>query len=322
MKKFLGILLAAMLIFSFGCRGEGTETAVRVVVPDGAPALSIANIMKEKSVGDRETEVTIGVGQTDVVVGRVKSGEADLAIMPTNAAVALAKQGIGIELVTVNSDGLLYLMGKDSGVTEMSDLAGKVVKVIGEGQIPDLVFQYILKQNGLEVVKSDTAQAGKVALSYVTLGTEIVGGMKAGKVELGLLPEPVATNSIKAAGTAQIFDIQAEWKRAAETENGYPMSCLVVQKKFLEDEANVAYLKAFVEKMEENLTYVAQNTVEVVETMKGYESAAITALTAESVGRMNMTVVRADAAKTGVTAFCTKVGLPALVEGFFCSVLD
>ena len=56
--------------------------------------------------------------------------------------------------------------------------------------------------------------------------------------------------------------------------------------------------------------------------MKGYESAAITALTAESVQRMNMKVVRAADAQAGVTAFCAKVGLPAPAEGFFCSVLD
>ena len=319
MKKFLGILLAAMMIFAFGCGGNN---AVQVVVPDGAPAISIANIMKDRQVGDRQTEVTIGVGQTDTVVARVKSGEADIAIMPTNAAVALANQQIGIELVTVNSDGLLYLMGKDSDVREMSDLKGKVVKVIGEGQIPDLVFQYILKQNGLEVVRSDTKVEGKVALSYVEAGSAIVGGMKAGTVELGLLPEPVATNSLKAAGTTEIFDIQEEWKAAAGTDSGYPMSCLVVQKTFLESEENVAYLKAFVEKMEQNLTYVPENTAEVVETMKGYESAAITALTAESVQRMNMKVIRAADAEEMVKAFCTKVGLTAPADGFFCTALD
>ena len=35
-------------------------------------------------------------------------------------------------------------------ISSLADLRGKVVGVIGQGQVPDLTFRYLLRKNGVE----------------------------------------------------------------------------------------------------------------------------------------------------------------------------
>ena len=83
-----------------------------------------------------------------------------------------------------------------SGELTLDSLSGAVVGVIGKGQTPDLVFRYILEQNGMEYVVSDMAQPGKVAIRYYSAGSDVVMGIKAGQLTYGLFAEPLVTNAI------------------------------------------------------------------------------------------------------------------------------
>lgn len=163
---------------------------VRIFVPDGATALALAFFMNEpQTVGGAKLEITV-VSPTKIG-GIAASGSADIAVLPSNAAAKLYNASGKYKLLMTLTHGNLYVVGGDmSGV---SDLVGKRVGVIVRGQVPDLVLRYILKKKGIEYAFSDVAIEGKVALTYFENSGAVAQALKAGKVDFGLLAEPVAS---------------------------------------------------------------------------------------------------------------------------------
>ena len=90
MKKILIVLFCLVLIcataFAFvGCK-KGVESIV-IAVPDGGPALGMSYLMKEfpEEIEGVKVSYKIVDGSTGIKAA-VSSGEADVALMPTNMA--------------------------------------------------------------------------------------------------------------------------------------------------------------------------------------------------------------------------------------------
>ena len=83
-----------------------TADGVKVFAPDGAPAISLS-----KMIADGYEGAMFGVVAPEQIGGKVLSGEADIAIMPTNAAAKLYGAGAGIVMLGVTNFGSLYLIG-------------------------------------------------------------------------------------------------------------------------------------------------------------------------------------------------------------------
>ena len=90
MKKFLAALLCAISAFALlslsGCKNKA-ET-VNVYVVDGAPVLSVANILSEEELDGVKLNVKI-VPSADNLIAAMTNKEADIAVCPINLASAL-----------------------------------------------------------------------------------------------------------------------------------------------------------------------------------------------------------------------------------------
>ena len=119
--------------------------------------------------------------------------------MPVNAASKLykANKGDAYKMAAVITHGNLYIMTK--GETSAEELKGKVVGVIGQGNVPDLTLKVILKKEGIEYEASEKPVEGKVAFRYFADASELMPMLKQGKLSVGLLPEPAATKLTKIA---------------------------------------------------------------------------------------------------------------------------
>ena len=127
-------------------------------------------------------------------------------------------------------------------VEELEQLKGRVVYSIGQGNVPDLVFRYLLKEAGVNYrVGSKTPEDGLVSLAYVQEGSAIVAGLGAGTVNYGVISEPAATQALnKVADCTRMLDIQALYNKVTGSNNGYPQAALVIKKSFLRDYPNYA----------------------------------------------------------------------------------
>src|SRR5699024_5079058 len=89
-------------------------------------------------------------GAPDEIVGKIVSGDLDIAAVPTNVASTLYNktQG-GVKLAALNTMGVLYILEKGDSIQSVADLAGKTIYATGQGSTPEYALNLVLEKNGL-----------------------------------------------------------------------------------------------------------------------------------------------------------------------------
>ncbi len=87
----------------------------------------------------------------DQIVSKVVSGEVDAAAVPSNLASVLYNKTKGqVQLVGVNTLGVLYIVENGDTIKNIKDLNGETIYATGKGATPEFILNYILKKNGLD----------------------------------------------------------------------------------------------------------------------------------------------------------------------------
>lgn len=136
--------------------GTSVETtapeSISLYVPDGAPALSVAKIIAEGKIGETAVNVNLSTGED--VVAKAMNGEADVVVLPTNAAAKVYNAKKQYSMFSVNVYGVLYVVSTEN-ITKLSDLSGKLVYSIGLGNTPEYVFKKVLSVAGIGYVDAE-----------------------------------------------------------------------------------------------------------------------------------------------------------------------
>ena len=187
-------------------------------------------------------------------------------------------------------------------VEELEGLKGRVVYSIGRGNVPDLVFRYILKKAGVDYRFADTAKEGTVSLAYVSEGTEFIAGLTTGQMNYGVVSEPAATAALKKVESAErMLDIQELYANATGSENGYPQAALVVKKSFLA--AHSGYVADFLSAFKAGAKWAESEPVSALSAIKSKGSTAVAMLTAEIAKGCNLGFTSANSAKKQLLGF-------------------
>ena len=162
---------------------------VNVTVLSGTTGMGMAKLMSEKKAGNAALDYnfTVVSDPTQIAAGIV--GESiDIAAVPTNLASTLYKKTSGnVNVLALNTLGVLYVIEKGNTITDVASLKGKTVYVPGQGTNPEYILKYIIEKNGLKV-------GTDVKFDY-TYGSpdELSNAVVAGLVDIALLPEPKVT---------------------------------------------------------------------------------------------------------------------------------
>lgn len=152
---------------------------------------------------------------------------------PTNVAANLYNRGVPVVLMNVNVWGTLGMLGLEQKgpLAKMEDLAGRYVGVPWRGDMPDLVFRYLLGKAGLEVGRD-------VKVSYQSSPFETVQMYVAQRLDAAVLPEPMRTatrlQSMQFGQSPQELDLQQEWARLAGGEPLLPQAGVLCRRELLE----------------------------------------------------------------------------------------
>lgn len=142
------------LFYSSNCSGAFSGDTVKVVAPDGAPALAIAKYINDGESFGTGKQFTYKVVDSSRIGAAVQKGQGDIVIIPVNAASKLYKANSSdtYKLVSVVTHGNLYIMSTEK-IQTIKELKNKVVGVIGQGLVPDLTFKAVLskQQIGVEI---------------------------------------------------------------------------------------------------------------------------------------------------------------------------
>ena len=262
MKKFLSLFLGLLIAFTtfslVACDTPDSQSqTLKMYAPDGAPALSIAKFINDNENFIDGVTVDYNVVSANDIGPKMAQGQADLIVMPINAASKLYKANASdpYKMVAVVTHGNLFLMSSEP--TDLDGLKGKVVGVIGQGLVPDLTFRSVLKAHDLLdfVQVGEAPVEGKIVLRYFNDAPSMIPLLKQGVLSVGLLPEPACTNLTKVANnyTWNRIDVQELYDSEAKS---YPQAVLMVKSSVL------TKYPTLVEKISEKFDLAVQWVVE------------------------------------------------------------
>ena len=151
MKKLLALALALVTAFSVTACAPKEKTAVNVYTIAGPTGVGMAKLMKDNEDQNTKNNYTFSVESSpEAVVSKIINGEADIAAVPTNLASTLYKKTEKkVEILAVNTLGVLYILENGDTVTDINSLKGKTIYSTGEGANPEYILKYILEKNGI-----------------------------------------------------------------------------------------------------------------------------------------------------------------------------
>ena len=277
-KSGAALLTAAVLTMSLlaGCSGgnggdggngssqpggatAGTTTAaekvkVNVAAIKGPTGVGMVNLMAANDEEAAANAYTFQVASSpEEVVAKVGNGDVDIAAIPTNVAANLYGKTSGkVQMLAVNTLGVLYIMENGDSIQSVADLKGKTIYSTGQGSNPEYVLRYILKQNGLDPDKD-------VTMEFRSENDELVTLLATGQADVALVPEPNVT-AVKAqnADLRVALNMTEEWDKATDGESRLMMGCVIARSEFIEQypdavDAFLTEYRASIEKADSDL---------------------------------------------------------------------
>lgn len=264
-KTTVTLLMAFMLVISTllasGCAKQSTSTGqasqeskkekIKIAVLKGPTGMGMVKLIEE----NKDSYDISLFDSPDQIVSKVVNGEVDGAAIPSNLAPVLYNktQG-GVQLVGVNTLGVLYIVENGNTIKDIKDLKGKTLYASGKGGTPEFVLNYILKKNGLEPDKD-------VKIEYKMQHSDIAAAVASKEVKIAVLPEPfVTTTKMKDTDLQIPIDLTKEWEKVSEGKSKLVMGTLVFRKDFIDKRG--ADLDEFLSKYKNSVDFVNKNKEE------------------------------------------------------------
>ncbi len=232
-KKIVCALLAVIMLFAVSaCARPDDELEIKISVLNGTTALGMAQMINNAKNGTDDMNYNIEMfAAADAITGPIVSGETHIAALPTNVAAKLYKASEGkVQLLAVNTLGVLYLLQNGTEVSSFEDLRGKTIYLPGAGSNPEYITAALLTANEL-VVGTDVYLDTTSFPSPDALATAISTGV----IDLAVLPEPKVTVTMSANSNISVaMDFTEKWE-AIYGENTLAQGCLVVNTAFAKE---------------------------------------------------------------------------------------
>ena len=281
MKRTLSLLLTAALAFSLlaGCGPKnppaGTSSSapgsssgqpggsasepgdtsgasgpsVRFMALSGPTGVGAAKMMADADAGTPAATVEV-VTDNKQVTDALINKDVDIAAIATNSAAMLAAQSDGaIQVLAINTLGVLYILEKGDTVHSMADLAGKTLYAPSntKGANPEHILNHLLEGSGVN--PSD------VSIEWLT-PQEITAKMASSDSGICMLPVPAATALlVKDSAVREAISLSDAWQDLEGSP--LPMGCVVARTEYIEK--NPGEVEAFLAAYEASIDYIKGN---------------------------------------------------------------
>ena len=122
MKKIFVAVLAALLVVMLAACASAEP--VNVYALKGPTGIGMVGVMRDHA---DEYSFTL-CGAPDEIVAAIASGSADIAAAPTNLAATLYKKtNGGVQLLALNTLGVLHILEAGESIQSVEDLAGRTL---------------------------------------------------------------------------------------------------------------------------------------------------------------------------------------------------
>jgi NitT/TauT family transport system substrate-binding protein len=291
MKAFVALILI-FNIFLLGCNSRKTdENRVTIAALKGPSAMGMIKLIDSlNQYKDNNIRVII-LNEPIQVRKMVIDGTADFAILPTTMAAILYNKGLNYRVIAIPVWGTLYLFGSDTTITRWEHLKGKTVNTMAKGMTPDVLFKYLLRENGLN---PDT----DVRLDYrFPTHIDLANAVAAGQATLGVISEPLVSLVMqKNKSVVAIFDLNAEWQKIQSVP--IAQTALIVNSDFADQNPNL--VESILKSYKYSTDWVNSNPDSAAKLIVKYEILPNVEVAKNAIPRSNLNFIRAGAEKSSI----------------------
>lgn len=324
MKKVLSLILAMVMCLSVftACGGEQTEVdtpiptaTFRIAGMKGPTTMGMTKLMKDAETNNADETYEGNIynvtmyGTAQEINPLLIQGQLDIAAVPANVAATLyAKTEGAIQVVAVNTLGVLYMVQTGDSVQSIADLKGKTIYTTGKGTTPEYTLRHILAENGIDPDKDVTIEFKSEATEVGALLAAAEGDMVA------MLPQPYVTAVQAQNENVKVcLDMTEEWGKISDQQ--LITGVLVARKAFIEE--NKEAFDVFVADYAASTAYVTENIDEAAAWVAEYGIVAKEPLAKKAIPQCNITCVTGQEMKALVNNYCSVLHAqnPASVGG-------
>ena len=248
---------------------DGDETAINVMALKGPTAMGMVKFMDDSdagNAGDYDYNFTIAAA-IDEVTPKLVQGQADIAAVPANMASVLFNNTKGdVEVLAVNTLGVLYIVENGDTVHSVEDLRGKTIYASGKGATPEYGLNYVLSQNGIDPEKD-------VTIEWKSEHTECLAALTSSENAIAMLPQPFVTTAQSKVETIRTaLDLSEEWDKlqeGAEAPSAMITGVVVARTEFVSEHPEE--IADFMARYKESVDFVNSNVEKGAELVGKYE---------------------------------------------------
>ncbi len=233
----------------------------------------------------------------------VLNGDVNFMAIPTNVAANLHNKEQQIKLLNVSVWGILGMISRDKNIKSLKDFKGKEIAIPFRADMPDIVFEEILKAQGLKPKKD-------FKLRYLSSPIDAMQMLIMRRVDHALLAEPAISIALRKTKSFPIklvapdlyrsVNLQEEWAEVFKTEAKLPQAGIAV---LGETVSKAQIIERFEQEYQKSLQWYKDNPKEAGElaakNLKMLDANGV----ADSIEHTNLDYVKAQDAKEDLKDF-------------------
>ncbi len=224
-------LRAGLLIALLGANVSGAEPLDKLTIsgPMAVVTYPLLAMVENGKFAQIAKEVEVKIWQNpDQLRALIVGNTADLIAVPTNVAAMFYNKGIDVKLLNVSVWGILHMVSREKHLKTLADFKGKEIAMPFKGDMPDIVFSELARQQGLDPKKD-------FMIRYVSNPMDAVQLLVLRRVDHALLAEPAVSMvlyktknhtllKLIAPDLYRSVDLQQEWGKLFTTAPEIPQA--------------------------------------------------------------------------------------------------
>lgn len=269
MRKTIFVLVLLALSVSLFARPVSEtvvsdKTQIRIAALKGPTAMGLVKLMddSENESDELDNSYTFQIeASPDAVTPLIAKNEVDIACIPANLAAVLYNNTGKIQVIAVNTLGVLYLVGTgDASLSSLEDIKGRTIYSAGKGSTPQYAIETILSGYGLE-------NGRDVTIEWKSEHAECVASLLSDSDALAVLPQPFATSALMQNSSLVVLsDLNDLWRNISGTS--LITGVTVVNREFAEE--NREDVEDFLSEYASSAEWVNENIEEAAALIEKY----------------------------------------------------
>ncbi len=281
---------------------ETDSVPIRVAALKGPTAMGMVQMMDASDKGELEgCDYTFSIeASADLVTPLLAKGEMDLAAVPANlASVLYNNMDGGVEVLAINTLGVLYMVESGDTISTVEDLRGKTIYASGKDNTPEYALNYVLEQNGIDPTTD-------VTIEWKSEHSECLAALLAQENAVAMLPQPFVTTAQMQSDQIRVaLDLTEEWDRLqadSETPSSMITGVLIGRREFVESHPDA--VTEFLEHYQTSVDYV-NNNVEDAAQLVGQYDIVPAQVAVQAIPACNITLIRGQELQEKLSGYLT-----------------